>query len=583
MLSSAFGKHCWDFKAIISSHPTIKGRISRYCSSFACSTTTLVPSLTAQSASAIQLSLFLRDKHNFDCKKFVKTSRNTFSSSFLRKQTMPVTTRRQQQQSSLTLSMSVTPTTVTEGIDTSVPFEKKGGRRIAPTSLFSSLSADDDVDNVVSHPTRTRVLTDCNDEKGLEQRLYEESPPKRQRRLRFDNNSSHVKDDTIIIPAQTRKRTSKVLVNEVNVDAATAAASTTTIVASSSRLINVVTPEPVLSTSVEELAGPTNDDIEKGVESMSMSVPQSKTKKATRRKTSTTTVGSTKRSATITTKATSCISPPSGWEDIYSLVEELRSDRTAPCDIDGCEALVNRINTTAANQRFQVLIALMLSSQTKDAVVGHAIRSMQQDNVLDVESIVRMDVPTLDSYIAKVGFHNTKTKHIHQVVRILQDRYQGDIPPTAADMIRDLPGVGPKMAYICESAAWNSTANSNNGISTGIGVDTHMHRLFTCLQWVDKATCTTPEHTRIQLQQWLPHDKWSNVNLLWVGFGQELQQYKLKILQKAMKCSRPIDALQLLDRCGLDYVKEGKKLGLYDEIKQILSFSPESILQKPEQ
>jgi hypothetical protein len=54
-----------------------------------------------------------------------------------------------------------------------------------------------------------------------------------------------------------------------------------------------------------------------------------------------------------------------------------------------------------------------------------------------------------------------------------------------------------------------------------------------------------------------------------LGFGQEVQQFKEKILRKALGCSRPKEALNLLKRCGLDYVKEGKKLGMDAEVKMI--------------
>jgi endonuclease III len=250
--------------------------------------------------------------------------------------------------------------------------------------------------------------------------------------------------------------------------------------------------------------------------------------------------------------------PPAGWEDIYALVVELRKDRTAPCDDSGCEALPDRTQTPR-DFRFQVLISLMLSSQTKDATVGEAIRSMQKANVLNVESIVAMDASELNSYINKVGFHNNKTKFIKQTVEILKEKFDNDIPP-AASIMMELPGVGPKMAYICENVAWNR--------QTGIGVDTHMHRLFNALNWVKS---NTPEQTRVQLESWLPRDKWAEVNLLWVGFGQEAQQFKPKIIEKAIHCSQPAKALRLLKRCGLDYAKEGKKLGIDAEIKAILA------------
>ena len=201
----------------------------------------------------------------------------------------------------------------------------------------------------------------------------------------------------------------------------------------------------------------------------------------------------------------------------------------------------------------------MLSSQTKDAVVGAAVRAMQRDQVLNVHSISQMEPQELDQYINKVGFHNNKCKYIQQAVTVLLDKYDGDIPKTAAEMIEDLPGVGPKMAYICESVAW--------GTQSGIGVDTHMHRLFNLLHW---AHTKTPEQTRVHLESWLPRQYWAEVNLLWVGFGQEIQQEKGKILRKALDCSRPVDALRLLKRCGLDYNKIGKQLGIWEEIREVM-------------
>lgn len=58
-----------------------------------------------------------------------------------------------------------------------------------------------------------------------------------------------------------------------------------------------------------------------------------------------------------------------------------------------------------------------------------------------------------------------------------------------------MPGVGPKMAYICITAAW--------GVVEGIGVDTHVHRIANRLHWVKKPT-KNPENTRKELETWLP-------------------------------------------------------------------------------
>ena len=248
--------------------------------------------------------------------------------------------------------------------------------------------------------------------------------------------------------------------------------------------------------------------------------------------------------------------PPKDWEPIYALVEELRQDRTAPVDSDGSEALPETIHGEKTF-RFQTLIALMLSSQTKDGTVGETVRALQEHG-LTVENISQTSPEMLDSLIRKVGFHNNKTKYIKQTVEILKEKYDGDIPPNAVEMMK-LPGVGPKMAYIAENVAWN--------MCTGIGVDTHMHRMFNELNWVSSKN---PEETRKQLESWLPEDRWPTVNLLWVGFGQECQQFKPKVIRKALECSRPADALRLLKRLGVDLKKEGAKIGMEEEIKQAM-------------
>ena len=60
-------------------------------------------------------------------------------------------------------------------------------------------------------------------------------------------------------------------------------------------------------------------------------------------------------------------------------------------------------------------------------------------------------------------------------------------------------------------------------------------------------------------ESWVPLDKWDKINYIFVGFGQESQQYKERALRKALDCSRPGDALRLLKRVGVDVIKVGGK------------------------
>ncbi|KLJ08465.1 hypothetical protein EMPG_16109 [Blastomyces silverae] len=319
------------------------------------------------------------------------------------------------------------------------------------------------------------------------------------------------------------------------------------------------------------------------------------------------------------------VEPPSNWEKIYDIVKEMRrKNPTAPVDTMGCSQLYWR-DSSPRDRRFHILIALMLSSQTKDTVTAIAMQRLhtelapEQDNTdtglgmrvvkkeegegqgvvavkkeeeaghsvkeeemvsmkkeegegegvapvkkgeearqtvkkeenagqtlkteahrdvkveaeveedqgqetkkvlvwdrnnqhtkstLTLENILAVNPTRLNELIRTVGFHNNKTKYIKAAAVMLRDEYDSDIPPTAEGLMR-LPGVGPKMAYLCMSSAW--------GRDEGIGVDVHVHRITNLWGW---HKTKTPEETRAALESWLPKDKWHEINKLLVGLGQ---------------------------------------------------------------
>jgi endonuclease-3 len=73
----------------------------------------------------------------------------------------------------------------------------------------------------------------------------------------------------------------------------------------------------------------------------------------------------------------------------------------------GSEALPER-HVAPAVFRYQVLIALMLSSQTRDQVVGAAMRKLQAHG-LTIENILATDDEELRAMLFGVGFYNNKT------------------------------------------------------------------------------------------------------------------------------------------------------------------------------
>ena len=217
------------------------------------------------------------------------------------------------------------------------------------------------------------------------------------------------------------------------------------------------------------------------------------------------------------------IHPPSNWEEIYDTVKAMRRrNPTAPVDTMGCEDLFWR-SAPPREKRYHTLTALMLSSQTKDTVTAAAMQRLHTElapqepsssdgklpqSSLTVENIVSADPKHLDHLIGKVGFHNNKTKYIQQTAKILRDEYNSEIPNTIEGLVR-LPGVGPKMAYLCMSAAW--------GVDEGIGVDVHVHRITNLWGW---HKTKNPEETRAWLEGWLPRDRWHEINKMLVGLGQ---------------------------------------------------------------
>lgn len=213
------------------------------------------------------------------------------------------------------------------------------------------------------------------------------------------------------------------------------------------------------------------------------------------------------------------ITPPSDWAEMYDTAKEMRlrgAARDAPVDTMGCERLALP-TASPRDQRFHTLVALMLSSQTKDTTNAAVVRRLQAELPpcgegappgLSLENVLAVEPARLNEMIWAVGFHNNKTRYLKQTAEILRDQWEGDIPDTIEGLVA-LPGVGPKMAHLCLSSAWGRTE--------GIGVDVHVHRITNLWGW---HKTKTPEETRLALESWLPKDKWREINWLLVGLGQ---------------------------------------------------------------
>ena len=196
----------------------------------------------------------------------------------------------------------------------------------------------------------------------------------------------------------------------------------------------------------------------------------------------------------------------------------------------------------------------MLSSQTKDPVVGAAMGRLKAGcasagglSVAGMRTKSKEDIKTM---IHGVGFHNRKATFLKKTTDMICKG--GGVVPNTFHGLCALPGVGPKMAMIVMDVAFHQTL--------GVSIDTHLHRMLQQLKWVRNSK--NPEDTRKQLEQWLPRKYWVNMNLVWVGLGQEIRQEKVKLIRKSIGSSDPPFALSLLKTFGVDVHKICKKEGI---------------------
>ncbi|NWW45253.1 NTH protein, partial [Pedionomus torquatus] len=201
---------------------------------------------------------------------------------------------------------------------------------------------------------------------------------------------------------------------------------------------------------------------------------------------------------------------PRNWRQQLEHIREMRRSRDAPVDEMGVQKCYDS-SAPPKVMRYQVLLSLMLSSQTKDQVTSAAMLRLRQHG-LTVDSILQMDDATLGQIIYPVGFWRNKVKYIKQTTAILKEKYGGDIPRTVEELVQ-LPGVGPKMAHLAMNIAWDSVS--------GIAVDTHVHRITNRLKW--HMLFFIPLSSCIRKLMFSSHcrDLWREINWLLVGFGQQ--------------------------------------------------------------
>ncbi len=178
--------------------------------------------------------------------------------------------------------------------------------------------------------------------------------------------------------------------------------------------------------------------------------------------------------------------------------------------IDGLEEpAVEKIAKDQQDDPFQVLIATMLSAQTRDAVT-HAASTRLFRVARTPKSMAKLSIDRIEELIYPVSFYRNKAVHVHQTCEAILARFGGRVPSTMEELLT-LPGVGRKTANLVLILAHSSQDN--------ICVDTHVHRIANRLGWV---RTRTPEETERALYKVVRRRWWSVVNLYLVTWGQNV-------------------------------------------------------------
>ena len=173
------------------------------------------------------------------------------------------------------------------------------------------------------------------------------------------------------------------------------------------------------------------------------------------------------------------------------------------------ELAVEKISEDSLEDPFRVLIATMLSAQTKDAVT-HAASTRLFRVARTPRTVAALPTRRLERLIYPVSFYRTKARHVKETCRQILQRFHGRVPGRMEDLLT-LPGVGRKTA--------NLVLILSHGSRDNICVDTHVHRIANRLGWVDT---TTPDKTEQALYRVVERRWWAEVNLYLVTWGQNV-------------------------------------------------------------
>jgi endonuclease III len=170
---------------------------------------------------------------------------------------------------------------------------------------------------------------------------------------------------------------------------------------------------------------------------------------------------------------------------------------------------VEKISDQNQENPFEVLIATMLSAQTRDPVTAAASARLFRV-ARTPRTMAKLTAKRIERLIYPVSFYRNKARNVRTASQLLVDRFAGQVPATMEELLM-LAGVGRKTANLVLILSFRSLKN--------ICVDTHVHRISNRLGWV---LTRSPEETEQALYAATADRWWPYINLYLVSWGQNV-------------------------------------------------------------
>lgn len=149
---------------------------------------------------------------------------------------------------------------------------------------------------------------------------------------------------------------------------------------------------------------------------------------------------------------------------------------------------------------FQLLVATLLSAQCTDKRINMVTPALFA-RYPDARSMAAATVDEVYDLIRSVSYPNAKAKHLVEMSCQLVERFNGEVPESAADLT-SLAGVGRKTANVIR-AVWFGKAT--------MAVDTHVYRVSHRMGLVP-ATADSPRKVEDYLMANIPEADISNAH-----------------------------------------------------------------------